>query len=147
MGFPDSSVGKESSCNAGDPGSIPGLGRSTGEGLGYPLQYSGLENSMDCIIHGVTKSQTRQSNFHFPGGSDGKESACNAGDPGSVPGSGRSPGEVNGNQLQYSCLENSMDRGAWWATVHRVTKSQTLLSNYHSHFSYIKGDYYWNWLT
>ena len=105
LGFPDSSVGKESSCNAGDPGSIPGLGRSTGEGMSYPLQYSwtslvaqlvknlpamwetwvwflgwedspgegkgnplqysGLENSMDCIGHGVTKSETRLSNFHF----------------------------------------------------------------------------------
>ena len=51
----------------------------------------------------------------FPGGSDGKASACNAGDLGSVPGLGRSPGEGNGNTLQYSCLENSMDRGAWWA--------------------------------
>ena len=49
----------------------------------------------------------------FPGGSDGKASACNVGDPGSIPGSGRSPGEGNGNPLQYSCLENSMDRGAW----------------------------------
>ena len=49
----------------------------------------------------------------FPGGSDGKASACNAGDPGSIPGSGRSPGEGNGNPLQYSCLENSMDGGAW----------------------------------
>ena len=58
MGFPDSSVGKESVCNAGDPGSIPGLGRSPGEGEGYPLQYSGLENSMDCIVHGITKSRT-----------------------------------------------------------------------------------------
>ena len=53
----------------------------------------------------------------FPGGSEGKESACNAGDPGSISGLGRSPGEGNGNQLQYSCLENSMDRGAWWGTV------------------------------
>ena len=53
----------------------------------------------------------------FPGGSDGKESACNAGDLGSIPGLGRSPGEENGNPLQYSCLENSMDRGAWGATV------------------------------
>ena len=61
----------------------------------------------------------------FPGGSDGKASAYNAGDPGSIPGSGRSPGEENGNPLQYSCLENPMDRGAWWATVHRVTKSWT----------------------
>ena len=62
--FPDSSVGKESNCNAGDLGSIPGLGRSPGEGKGYPLQYSGLENSMDCIVHGVLKSWTRLSNFH-----------------------------------------------------------------------------------
>ena len=51
----------------------------------------------------------------FPGGSNGKESACNAGDPGLIPGSGRSPEEGNGNPIQYSCLENSMDRGAWWA--------------------------------
>ena len=65
----------------------------------------------------------------FPGGSDGKESTCNAGDPGSIPGSGRSPGEGNGNPLQYSCLENPMDRGAWWATVHGVAKSETRLSN------------------
>ena len=57
--------GKESACNAGDLSSIPGLERSPGEGKGYPLQYSGLENSMDCIVHGVTKSQTRLSNFHF----------------------------------------------------------------------------------
>ena len=61
----------------------------------------------------------------FPGGSEGKESACNAGDPGSFPGLGRSPGEGNGNQLQYSCLENSMDRGAWQAIIHGGTKSRT----------------------
>ena len=54
-GFPGGSAGKEPACNAGDPGSIPGLGRSTGEGNGYPLQYSGLENSMDCILHGGRK--------------------------------------------------------------------------------------------
>ena len=59
------SVGKESTCNAGDLGSIPGLGRSPGEGKVYPLQYSDLENSMDCIVHWVTKSQTRLSDFHF----------------------------------------------------------------------------------
>ena len=64
---------------------------------------------------------------NFPGGSDGKESACNAGDLGSIPESGRSPGEGNGHHLQYSCLENSKDRGDWWATVVRVTKSQTPL--------------------
>ena len=59
----------------------------------------------------------------FPGHSDGKESTCNAGDPGSIPGPGRSPREGNGDPLQYSCLENPMGRGAWWATVHGVTKS------------------------
>ena len=56
-------------------------------------------------------------------GSDGKESACNASDPGSIPGSGRSPGVGTGYLLQYSCLENSKDRGAWWAIVHGVAKS------------------------
>ena len=61
----------------------------------------------------------------FPAGSDGKESAFNAGVPGLVPGSGRSPGEANGNPLQYSCLENSMDRGAWLATVHGLAESGT----------------------
>ena len=104
LGFPDSSVGKESTCNAGDPGSISGLGRSTGEGIGYPLQYScaqlvknpsvmlfqysGLENSMDCIVHGVAKSWTRLSNFTLdcPGGSDHKASVCNVGDLGLTPG-------------------------------------------------------------
>ena len=65
----------------------------------------------------------------FPGGSDGKESACNAGDQGSVPGLGRSPGGGNGNPLQYSCLEDSMDRGAWRAIVCGVAESQTWSSN------------------
>ena len=62
-GFPCGTAGKESACTAGDLGSIPGLGRSPGEGKGYPLQYSGLENTMDCIVHGVGKSWTRLSNF------------------------------------------------------------------------------------
>ena len=83
--FPVSSVGEESTCNAGDPGSIPGLGRSTGEGIGYPLQYSWTCGSTD------------------------KESACNVGDLGSIPGLGRSPGEEKGYPLQYSGLENTMD--------------------------------------
>jgi len=61
----------------------------------------------------------------LPGGSDGKESACSLGDPGSIPGLGRSPAEGNGNPLQYSCLENSMDKGVWQATVHGVAKSWT----------------------
>ena len=61
LGFPCGSAGKESACNAGDLGSIPGLGRSPGEEKGFPLQYSGPENSMDCIVHRVAKSQTRLS--------------------------------------------------------------------------------------
>ena len=76
-GFPGSSAGKESACNAGDPGLIPGLGRSPGEGIGY----------LTPVFLG------------FPGGSDGKESACNAGDLGSIPGLGRSPGGGHGNLL------------------------------------------------
>ena len=64
-GFPGGSDGKESACSAEDPGSIPELGRSAGEAIGYPLQYSGLENSMDCIVPGVTKSRTRLRDFHF----------------------------------------------------------------------------------
>ena len=65
----------------------------------------------------------------FPGGSDGKEIVCKAGDLGLTPGSGRSPGARNGNPLRYSCLENSMERGAWGATVHGVTESWTRLSD------------------
>ena len=65
----------------------------------------------------------------FPGGSDGKASVYNAGDQGSIPGLGRSPGEGNGNPLQDSCLEISMDRGVWWATVHGVTKTRTRMSD------------------
>ena len=105
----------------------------------YPLQYSGLENSMDCIAHWVAKNRTRLSDFHFhsstkgfPGGSDGKEYARDAEDLGSIPGLRKSPGEENGDPLQYSCLENPMDRGTWWATVHRFPKSWTRLSHSHT---------------
>ena len=80
MGFPGSSASKESTCSAGDPGSIPGSGRSAGEGIGYQLQCSWAS----------------------------QESACNVGDLGSIPGLGRSPGEGKGYPLQYSGLENSM---------------------------------------
>ena len=66
----------------------------------------------------------------LPGGSNGKASARNVGDQGLIPGLGRSPGEGNGNPLQYSCLENSMDGGAWWATVHGVSRSRTRLSEF-----------------
>ena len=83
MGFPDDSAGKESACNAGDLASNPGLRRSSGEGNSYPLQYSGLVNSMDCDVHGVTKNQTRLRDFQFftllyrfPGGTSGEELTC-----------------------------------------------------------------------
>ena len=65
VGFPGGSAGKDSACNVGYLGSIPGLGRFPGEGKGYPLQYSDQKNSMDCIVHVVVKSQTRLSDFHF----------------------------------------------------------------------------------
>ena len=70
----------------------------------------------------------------FPGGSGGQESTFSAGDPSLILESGKFPGEGNGNPLQYSCLENSVDGGAWWTTVHGVTKSQTQLSDSHFHF-------------
>ena len=70
--------------------------------------------------------------YNFPGVSDGKASSYNAGDPGLIPWSGRSPGEGNGNPLQYSCLENPMDGGAWWASIQGVTKSRTQLSDFTS---------------
>ena len=104
MGFPRGSAGKESACNVKDLGSVPGLGRFPGERKGYPFQYSGLENSMDCIVHRVSKNWTGLSDFHF---TSGKNSAClrNAG---SIHESGISPGGGNDNLLQYSLLENSM---------------------------------------
>ena len=86
-GFPDSSVGKGSACNVGDPGSIPGSGRSTGEGIGYSPQYSWASLVAQLV----------------------KESSYNMGDLGSIPGLGRSPGEGKGYPLQYSGQENSMD--------------------------------------
>ena len=79
-------------------------------------------------------------------GSELKASACNAGDLGSIPGSGRSPGEGNGNPLQYSCLENPMDEGAWWATVHGVEKSRTQLSYFTFSFTFAmkRGEKSWH---
>ena len=76
-------------------------------------------------------------NAGFPRDSDGKESTCNAGDPGSIPGSGRSPGEANGYPIQYSCLENSMDRGAWWDTVHGATEKITKTKIYFGGYRFI----------
>ena len=104
LGFPDSSIGKESACNAGDPSLITGLGRFSGEEIGYLLQYSWASHS---------------SILGLPYGSAGKESACNAGDLRSIPGLGRSPGEGKGYPLQHSGLANSMD-----CVVHGVAKSQ-----------------------
>ena len=75
-------------------------------------------------------------NIGFPGGSEVKAPACNVGDLGSIPGLGRFPGEGNGNPLQYSCLENPMDRGAWWAIVHGVAKSRTRQSDF-THYANI----------
>ena len=120
---------------------IPGLGRSPGEGNGNPFQYSCLGNPMNrgawwATVHGVEKSWTRLSDFTFIFlftilfiRSVGKEFACNTGDLGSIPGLGRFPWRSNGNPLQYLCLQNPMDRGAWWATVHGVEKCWTQLSN------------------
>ena len=102
-GFPDSSVGRESACDSETPSWIPGSGRSPGEGIGYPLQYS-------LASHG----------------SAGKESACNAGDLDLIPGSGRSSTEEKGYPLQHSGLKNSMD-----CIVHRGHKDRTLLSDFH----------------
>ena len=90
MGFPGGSDSKESACSAGDPGSIPGLGRFPGEGKGYPLQYFWASLVAQMV----------------------KKSAHDVEDLCSIPGLGRSPGEGNGYPLQYSCLENPMDRGA-----------------------------------
>jgi len=107
---------KESAFNAGEPGSIPGLGRSPGEGNGKPFQYSCLENPTDgrtwrAIVHGVTRVGHNR-------------------DVGLIPGLGQFPGEGNDNPFQCSYLGNPMDRGAWWATAHRVTKSQTQLKKF-----------------
>ena len=88
-------------------------------------------------------------NFLFPGGSDGKESACNAGDGGLIPGLGRSPGERNGNPLQYSCLETPMDRGAWRATIHGVTKELDTTERLSLHFTgpFDMDSVIWTWIS
>ena len=103
----------------------------------------------------VSQEEILASGFHFPlpfsgakSSSDGKVSAYNVGGVGSIPGSGRSPGEGNGNPLQYSCLENPMDRGAWWATVPGVTKSRSQQSDFIStSTSLFRGCHHWFWGT
>ena len=87
--------------------------------LGLPRSYFNSQSFNSVLLVPLTRQRAS------PGSSDSKESACKARDLGSILGSGISPGERNGYPLQYSCLENSMDRGAWWATVHRVAKSPT----------------------
>ena len=156
MDFPGGSVGKEHTyqCRKHRRLSwIPGSGRAPGGGHGNPLQYSCLENPMDggagrAIVYGVEKSRTRlkwlsSSSKPFSWTSQVvvvvKNLPANAGelrDMGSIPELGRSPGGGHGNPLQYSCLENPKDRGAWRATVHRVAKNQTQLkplSTMHTH--------------
>ena len=126
LGFPHSSVGKESACIAGDPGSIPGSGRSTGEGISFSYHWIGNP------IHWVRKICWRRDTpvfLGFPCGSAGKESACNVGDLGLIPGLGRSPGEEKGYPLQYSGGDSSLD-----CIVHGVTKSQTQLMAFHFQF-------------
>ena len=90
----------------------------------YSSYFEGIWNTKHWLI-----IQLQFLKFGFPGGSGGKESTCNAEDLGSIPGSGRSPGEGNDNPLQYSCLENPMDREAWQATVYGAAKSPTQLSD------------------
>ena len=148
--FPGSSVGKESTCNAGDPSSIPGSGRSIGEGIGYPFQYSRTslvaQTARFCQQCGRPgfdpwvgkipwRREWRLTLVLWPGvpsGSSGKESVCNTGDTGDVsliPGSGRSAGEGNGCPLQYFFLTNPMDRGIpWQAAVHSIAILPTILS-------------------
>ena len=92
--------------------------------MGNCQSAPGKDSPLGCIL-----KHWKALRLGFPGSSAGKESACNARDPGSVPGWGRSPGEGKGNTLQFSCLENPMDRGAWRATVYGVAKSRTQLSD------------------
>ena len=96
--------------------------------LGKLLNLSGL-GLYKYKTQIIKRTYNTLSKLGYFGSSDGNESACNAGDQSSIPGSGRCPGEGNGNPLQYSCLENSADRGAWWATVHGMAKSWTRLSD------------------
>ena len=129
------------SCDPVWPADAPGA-MSSYSACRFAFLFWGLSflktqgGKLPCVLFGIRRHQNRfgfmcivmweqRGCWGVPGGSDGKESAGSAGDPGLIPGSGRSPGEGNGYTLQCSCLGNSKDRGAWWATVHGVAKSQT----------------------
>ena len=104
--------------------------KQKGKKCKYILQFSSIALSCVTVCDPMNCSTPGFPVHCFPGGSEVKASACNVGDLGSIPGSGRSPGEGNDNPLQYSCLENPMDGGTWWATVHGVTKSWTRQSDF-----------------
>ena len=113
---------KEEKC----PGELGSRNKRVLGGKKYYYVQSAVQIKVSRILSMPYRSSS------FPGSSDGKESACNEGDPGSIPGSGRSPGEGNGNPLQHSFLENPTDRRAWQAAAHGVAKSQTRPSSWHT---------------
>ena len=163
LGFPCGSAVKRIHWQCRRPGFNPWDGKISWRREGLPTPVFWLENSMDCIVHGVAESDTTErlslspilweirkknpylakiikgsllSPWGFPGGSDGKQSACNVRDPGLIPGSGISPREGNGNTLQYSCLESSTDKGdSPWALKESDTTERLTLSlfSFHSH--------------
>ena len=130
--FPGGSAGNGSTCNARDLGSVPGLGRSPEEGNSYPLKYSGLENSIDCIVHGVTKSQTRLREFHFHVHCIG-----DAIQP-SHPLSPSSPSAFNLSQHQGLFQ--------WIGCSHQVAKVSKLQLQHHSFQWVFRVDFLWDWL-
>ena len=122
-----------SAGNLPNPGIKPRSPALQAISLLYELPGKLWASSRSSFLHSGQQRRINRRVFKtvgFPGGSDGKASACIVGDLGSTTGLGRSPAEGNGNPLQYSCLENSMDGEAWWATVHGVAKSQTRLSDF-----------------
>ena len=133
LGLPGGSAGEKSACNAGDLGSIPGLGRSPGEGNSYPLQYSGLQNSVDCIVHGVAKSWTRLSDCHLES-TQMSFLSCS---------SGGEMSEMAFTGLKPKCLQDSVPSRGWGrASVSlpfpapRSCSHSQLMTPYHSAFCF-----------